>query len=106
MISLALTLVLVAALVATARRRRRRANLRRAAGARAGGSPERAIYVRDFAEIDDHLTGRWCLCGGYLERTGEGTRETGGHRYRIARLRCLECERVDEVFFDTTEIVH
>jgi hypothetical protein len=104
--SVLLPLVLLAAIAAMARRRWRRAALARAAGEREGGSPERAIYVRSFAEIDDHLAARWCVCGGYLERTGEGSRDAGVRRYRIARLCCQECERTDEVFFDTTEIVH
>jgi hypothetical protein len=56
--------------------------------------------------MDEHLAGRWCVCGGYLERTGEGTREADGRRYRIARLACQECERLEEVFFDTTDVLH
>ena len=52
----------------------------------------------------DHLARRWCICGGYLERAGEGTRVSDGRRFRVARLRCQECDRVDEVFFDTTEV--
>jgi len=55
--------------------------------------------------MDEHLGRRWCACGGYLERSGEGTRESGGRRFRVARLRCQECEAVDEVFFDTTELL-
>jgi len=105
-ISLALALVLVAAVVAVARRRLRRVRLRRAAATRAGASPELAIFVRSFTEIDDAVSGRWCHCGGYLERTGEGTRDAGARRYRIVRLLCQECEEAAEVFFDTTEIVH
>jgi hypothetical protein len=101
-----LVVALVAALVATWSQRRRRASLRRAAAIRDGASPERAIYVRSFADIDGHLGRRWCHCGGYLERTGEGSRELGGRRYRVARLRCQECEDLAEVFFDTTEVVH
>jgi hypothetical protein len=84
----------------------RRSALRRAALERAGSSVERAIAVRSFVEIDDHLARRWCHCGGYLERTGEGTRDAGGRRFRIARLRCQECEDAAEVFFDTTEVIH
>ena len=105
-ISILFTLVLAAAVVAVARRRMRRGRLRREAATREGASPERAIYVRTFSEIDDHLGARWCHCGGFLERSGEGSRDAGARRYRIARLRCQECDEVVEVFFDTTEIVH
>jgi len=55
--------------------------------------------------MDQHLDQRWCFCGGYLERTGEGTREAGGRRYRVARLCCQECETPEEVFFDTTDLL-
>lgn len=104
--SLVLTLALVVAVIAVAARRLRRQRLRRAARERAGATPELAIAVRSFTEIDEHLAQRWCHCGGYLERTGEGTRADGERRFRVARLRCQECEEPAEVFFDTTEIVH
>ena len=99
-------LAIVAALVAMGLRRARRARLRRAVATREGSSAERAIHILSYGEMDDHLGGRWCGCGGYLERTGEGTREEGGRRFRIARLRCQECEEVNAVFFDTTDIPH
>lgn len=105
-VSLLMTVAIVVAVAALARRRMRTARLRRAAAVRAGASPDLAIAVRDFTEIDDHLGRRWCHCGGYLERTGEGSREVAGRRFRVVRLRCQECEEACEVFFDTTEIVH
>jgi hypothetical protein len=105
-ITLLMTAAIVAAVIAVARRRLRRSALRRAALEREGASVERAIAVRSFTEIDDHLGRRWCHCGGYLERTGEGTRDTGGQRFRVVRLRCQECEDPAEVFFDTTDVLH
>lgn len=105
-VSLLLTLAIVAAVVAVARKRLRRTRLRRAARGRAGATPDLAIAIRSFAEIDDQLGGRWCHCGGYLERTGEGSRDAGARRFRVVRLCCQECEDVTEVFFDTTEVVH
>ena len=105
-ITLLMTAAIVAAVIAVARRRLRRSALRRAAQEREGATVERAIAVRSFTEIDDHLGRRWCHCGGYLERAGEGTREMGGRRFRIAHLRCQDCDDPAEVFFDTTEIVH
>ena len=101
-----MTLALLAALVAVGARRWQRARLRRAARTRLGVSPERAIHVRSFSEIDEHLGRRWCACGGFLERSGEGTRDVEGRRYRVARLTCQECEATDEVFFDTTDVLH
>lgn len=106
MTTILFTLAILAAVTAVGMRRLHRARLRRAAASRPGGAAERAIYIRSYGEMDDHLAGRWCVCGGYLERSGEGTRESGDRRYRVARLTCQECEAVDEVFFDTTDVLH
>jgi len=104
------TLLFVAAIIAAATsigyRRWQRVRLRRASRRRLGASPGRAILVRSYSDIDRQLAGRWCHCGGYLERAGEGTREQGGRRYRVASLRCQECEARHQVFFDVTEMLH
>ncbi len=100
------TLAIVAAVIAMGMKRRRRTRLREAAGERPGASAEHAIFIRSFTEMDEHLSGRWCHCGGFLERRGEGSRDTGGRRYRVARLACQECETAAEVFFDTTDVLH
>jgi hypothetical protein len=106
MLHLLLVAALLAAIMAMGGRGYRRRRLRRAAATRAGSSPDTAIVVRRFDEIDAHLRARWCHCGGYLERCGEGTRETGGRRYRTARLHCQECDADALVFFDTTDMLH
>jgi hypothetical protein len=103
---LLLVAALVAAVTAVLLRRRRRRRLREAARTRPGASAELAIHIRSFAEMDEHLVQRWCHCGGYLERRGEGSRDVDGRRFRVARLECQECESVDEVFFDTTDLLH
>jgi hypothetical protein len=105
-ISLLLAAAVVVAVIAVARRRLRRRALRRAARERAGGTAGSAIAVRSFTEIDEHLGRLWCHCGGYLERSGEGTRDADGRRFRIARLRCQECDEPTEMFFDTTDVLH
>jgi hypothetical protein len=105
-VELALAAAIVAAVVAVLLRRGRRARLRRVAGRLPGASTAHAIHVRSYTEIDDHLAQRWCRCGGYLERRGEGTREAGGRRFRVARLACQECERPTEIVFDTTDVPH
>ena len=106
MTSVLFVVAIAAALAAMGLRRARRVRLRVLAAHREGSAPERAIHVRSYTEIDDHLAARWCACGGHLERMGEGTREAGGRRLRVARFRCQECERLDEVFFDTTDVLH
>jgi hypothetical protein len=97
---------IVAAVSAIFARRLRRRRLRAAARTRPGATPELAIHIRSFAEMDGHLARRWCHCGGYLERRGEGSRDVEGRRFRVARLECQECEAVDEVYFDTTDLLH
>lgn len=106
MTSLLLVAALAAAVVVLGRRRWRRARLRRLADTRPGASPALAIPITAFDEIDEHLRQRRCACGGYLARRGEGSRDLAGQRYRVARLECLDCERAEEVFFDTTELLH
>jgi hypothetical protein len=106
MLHLLLVAALLAAIVVMAGRRHRRRRLVRAAATRAGSSLENAIAIQRFDEMDDHLRTRWCHCGGYLERRGEGTRDAAGRRYRTARLRCQECEADALVFFDTTDVLH
>lgn len=106
MLGLLLGTALLVAVAVVGARRVRSWRLDRADAGRAGSSAERAIHIRSFTEMDDHLSGMWCRCGGYLERRGEGSREEGGRRFRIARLACQECERSREVFFDTTDLVH
>lgn len=107
MLSLLFTLAIVAAVVATYGRRWRKSRLRKAARSEPGATPERPLMVRSFTDIDDVLRARWCpSCGGFLERRGEGTRAVDGRRLRIARLVCQECEEPDEIFFDTTEVLH
>ena len=103
---LLLGVAVIAAVVAVGLRRLHRARLRQAARTRPGASAENAIFIRSYTEMDERLGQRWCSCGGYLERTGEGTRDIGGRRFRVARLACQECERVEEVFFDTTDLLH
>jgi hypothetical protein len=98
--------VIVAAVTAMALRRRRRNRLRAAVRRRDGATLELAIHIRSFADMDAHLTRRWCHCGGYLERRGEGSREEHGRRFRVARLECQECESVEEVYFDTSDLLH
>ncbi len=106
MTQLLLVLALAAAIAVLARRRWRRARLRTLAATRPGASPALAIPITAFDEIDEHLRQRRCACGGYLARRGEGSRELAGQRYRVARLECLDCERTEEVFFDTTDLLH
>ena len=106
MTTLLFVAAITAAVISIGHRRWRRVRLRRASRRRLGATPELPILVRSYTDIDRHLAGRWCHCGGYLERAGEGTREESDRRYRVALLRCQECEDRHQVFFDITEVLH
>jgi hypothetical protein len=97
--------VLVAAVTWVARRvaaRRRRVHVQ----AGPGSSAAVAIAIRSFEEMDAAVRDRRCHCGERLRRTGEGSSEVGGRRYRYARLACDECEEASRVYFDVTDILH
>ena len=105
MTSLLFVLAIFAALTAMGLRRYRAHRRKATAGTRPGAHPENAIYIRSFSEMDDHLRQRWCACGGFLEPAGEGSREADGHRYRVARMLCQECDETCEIFFETTDLI-
>lgn len=94
-----------AALAAMGYRRWQKSRREERARHRPGASPDLAIYIRSFDEMDQHVRKRWCSCGGFLELTGEGTREHDGRRFRVARMECHECEETTEVFFETTDLL-
>ncbi|MDG2308760.1 MAG: hypothetical protein P8R42_29620 [Candidatus Binatia bacterium] len=105
MTTILFVVAIVAAIAAMAYRRLQKQSRQKAALHRDGASPDNPIYIRSFNEMDDHMRKRWCSCGGFLEVTGEGTRERDGRRFRVARMECHECEESSEVFFDTTDLL-
>lgn len=106
MIGLLIALAVVAAVASTALRRRRRARIRELAQEREGGTDARAIPITSYDEMDPWIAGRVCVCGGRLTRIGEGTHAARGRRFRIARMRCDDCDQLDELYFDTTDVTH
>jgi hypothetical protein len=103
--SLLLAVAVIAAVAAVATRRLSLAARRRRVREGPGSTLDRSIAIRSFADMDAALDGRTCPCGGRYARTGEGTREAAGRRYRVARMVCEACEDGQEVFFDTTELL-
>lgn len=71
-----------------------------------GTSPEQAIPVQSFGDIDLVVAGRQCSCGTELRLTGEGSRQDGERRLRTTRLVCDECEEAFTLYFDLTEVRH
>ena len=71
-----------------------------------GTTPDQAIAVSSFEDIDLTVAGRACSCGTGLRLTGEGSRQDGERRLRVTRMVCDECEEVFTLYFDLTEIRH
>ena len=105
MTNLLFVLAIAAAVGALAIRRLRRRRLRTLAAQRPGAHPGNALAIRTFDEMDLHLRGRLCACGGTMGLAGEGSRDLDERRFRIARLVCDECEESEVVFFDTTDLL-
>lgn len=105
MINLLFVLAIVAAIGALGIRRLRRKRLQALAAQRPGAHPDNALAIRTFDEMDLHLRGRLCPCGGTMELAGEGSRDLDERRFRGARLVCDECEESEVVFFDTTDLL-
>jgi hypothetical protein len=104
-INLLFVLAIAAAVGALTIRRLRRRRLRTLAAQRPGAHPGNALAIRTFDEMDLHLRGRLCACGGTMELAGEGSRDLDERRFRVARLVCDECEESEVVFFDTTDLL-
>lgn len=100
-----LALVVTIAVIATWLRKARRSRERRALGELPGGSPERPVAIRSFAEMDQEIDRRHCPCGARFALAGEGSREIGDRRFRVAQLRCPACEEETFVFFETTGLL-
>ena len=105
MTTILFVLAIVAAVSAVGWKRLQKSRARRAVLQGPGSSPEQAIPIRTFAEMDAHLRRRRCSCGAFLSLNGEGTRESGHRRLRVARLSCDDCEETRELFFDTTSLL-
>ena len=69
-----------------------------------GRSPDRAIAIRDYGEMDIAIGLQTCGCGGGYSLRGEGP--TAGAQLRVAHLECRRCEREVSVYFDVTQVLH
>jgi len=105
MITTLFVIAIVAAVWAVARKRWTKARVRQESLQGPGTSPEEAIPIRSFEEMDAALRFRHCHCGAYLRLAGEGSRESGARRLRVARMMCDDCEESREVFFETTSLL-
>jgi len=106
MLGFFIAIALLLALGFSARRLWLRRRLLRLMRALPGGTPENAIVVASFAEIDDHVRARRCACGGRVEVLGEGSRALERTRLRVIHVECGICERRAEMYFDVTGLFH
>ena len=106
MLGLFIAIALLLALAFSGRRVWLRRRLVRLMRALPGGKPESAIVIDSFSDIDDHVRGRRCACGGRFDVLGEGTHVVERTRLRVIRLECGTCERETEMYFDVTRLFH
>lgn len=92
---------LMAAIVVGIRLLQRRAVDR----ARPGATPDTAIPVSDYSDIDVAVNMQTCRCGGRFALRGEGP-ASRPDRLRVAHLECRRCEREQRVYFDMSTIRH
>jgi hypothetical protein len=92
---------LMAAIVVGIRLLQRRAVDR----ARPGATPDTAIPISDYSDIDVAVNMQTCRCGGRFALRGEGPASLPG-RFRVAHLECRRCEREQRVYFDMSTIRH
>ena len=75
---------------------------RAAEKAQPGRTPDTAIAVHDYGEIEIAVRLQTCACGGRFALRGEGP--VGA--LRVAMLECRKCEREQRLFFDLSEVRH
>jgi len=74
--------------------------------ARPGRSPETAIPIENYADIDVAVRMQSCRCGGRFVVRGEGPSEHHGHPLRVTHLECRSCEREQRLYFDLSTLRH
>ena len=77
---------------------------RAAERAQPGRSPDAAISIADYGEIDLAIRLHACPCGGRYQLRGEGPGPA--QRQRVAHLECRRCERQTAMYFDLTGVLH
>lgn len=102
-IALLLALAVLAAVAAVGLRSVRRLREERR---RPGATIDRAVVVHRFDEIDLWLAAQMCSCGSRMGLLGESSTTRGERRFRVARLRCPDCEREERMYFDVTAVFH
>ena len=79
---------------------------RAAEKAQPGRTPDTAIAVHDYGEIEIAVRLQTCACGGRFALRGEGPVGGTERPLRVAMLECRKCEREQRLFFDLSEVRH
>lgn len=99
----ALAIAAVLAVVVTAVRYAQHRAVERA---RPGGSPQTAIPIENYADIDVAVRMQSCRCGGRFLVRGEGPAQHRGRPLRVTHLECRSCERERRLYFDLSTLRH
>jgi hypothetical protein len=102
-ITAALGLVAVLAVVVTTVRYVQKRAVERA---RPGASPQTAIPIENYADIDVAVRMQSCRCGGRFVVRGEGPSQHQGRPLRVTHLECRSCEREQRLYFDLSTLRH
>jgi hypothetical protein len=101
-----LFVAIVAAVVAVGMKKARERRIDRAAAQRRGATPETAMRVGNFRDMDEFVHRFRCDCGGSTVLLGEATTVRLGREFRRLRVECLRCEREHDVWFDLDATVN
>ena len=87
-------------------RRWARLSRQRAGAKLLGRSPSRPLTIQRFDKIDDYIANTRCLCGGPVNRLGEGSRNTPSGMVRVVHCECTLCEEETDLFFVQKRVLH
>ena len=102
--ALIFVLAIIISVVVLSIRRLKMRRGRRAWASLSGHSPQTALSISRFDEMDRFVRQTRCPCGGLLKVVSEGSREVAGHKLRVSRCECNRCESELDFFFDMTEV--
>lgn len=72
--------------------------------AQPGRSPDSAIAIEDYGDMDIAVRLQVCRCGGRFVLRGEGPARQAN--LRVAQLECRKCEREQRLYFDVSTVRH
>lgn len=71
-----------------------------------GRSPDTAIPIEDYGDMDFAVRMQTCRCGGRYLLRGEGSLADADRPLRIAHMECRRCERQRRLYFDLSAVRH